>query len=91
MLNGVRKATSSGPSRRQRPHQCGSASLAKRRPLTNDSNRMDADDLMPPPGNDHVSPQRERASRGAAMILCASADHAEAVAGGILALHQSIL
>jgi hypothetical protein len=52
---------------------------------------MDAYYLLPQPCDAHLSPQCASASRVAAMIPCASTDRAEAVADGILALHQSIL
>jgi hypothetical protein len=51
---------------------------------------MDADDLLPQPGNALVSPQCESASPVVAKFLRANTNHAEAVAGDILALHQSI-
>jgi hypothetical protein len=51
---------------------------------------MDADDLLSQPGNALVIPLCESASHVVAKFLWASTNHAEAVAGDILALDQSI-
>jgi hypothetical protein len=80
------KGTLVGRSLCQRARHGRSASPGRRRPLANDSHRMD--DLLPPTGVAHARPQCLSASRVAALIQWPGTDHAEEVAGGILAFHQ---